>query len=626
MSAAPEFLALQSVVAGRFSLAHEIGRGGMGIVFLAHDVVLERPVAIKLLAPSVAARIGMRRRFLREARIAAQCFHPHIVPIHSVEEAGDLAFFVMAYVRGETLAERLARTGPLPASEVRRIGREVGWALGYAHDRGVVHRDVKPENILLEDGSSRALIADFGIALHDDPTRTPASGEIAGTARFMAPEQALGEPVDGRADLYALGVTLHLAATGRYPFEAASSVALLARQSLGDAPSVRVVNPALPASLADAIDRCLARRADERFPSAAAFVAALEPGVLEVPVSPSLMRIRNSSDSALTGWAWAQVFQFTTRILMFGETSAIGVGMVNTLGVGVAIVTFVAAALRGIEALTLARRALRAGQPASEVADALAGAPSASEPTAAPTWGSRAQGFAVTALGIGLAYSQGSLSSVRYGDALSDFVQVALLVLPPFLIGRGIATTLRRSSLTGWLQHRVRVPLARRLTRMLGGVMTTGPGRRALAPFGHTEIMLEQAAEAIFARLPASLRESLRAVPTAAAALAREADQLREQDGQLAAKERAVRAESGVDRDGELRTIAAARAAVRARLSTAIAALETIRMDLLRLDTGTAITGLTVQLDVVRDLQRRVDAEAEVRDVLYRADAELTPV
>ncbi|HSC98677.1 MAG TPA: serine/threonine-protein kinase, partial [Casimicrobiaceae bacterium] len=195
-------------------------------------MALERPVAIKVLAPSLAARHDMRARFLREARIAAQCFHPHIVPIHAVEEAEDLAWIVMAYVRGETLADRLRRSGPLDADEVRRLAREVGWALSYAHQRGVVHRDIKPENLLIDASTDRYVIADFGIALGNDQLVTPAGGAVPGTARYMAPEQAFGEAVDGRADLYALGVTLFVAATGRAPFEAPTAMALVTQHAM----------------------------------------------------------------------------------------------------------------------------------------------------------------------------------------------------------------------------------------------------------------------------------------------------------------------------------------------------------------------------------------------------------
>src|SRR3954468_23664202 len=160
----PLFLEFQSAVVGRYSLERELGRGGMGVVYLAREVRLDRPVAIKLLPPELAAQERLRDRFLREARTAARLSHPYIVPIHAVDEAGDFVFYVMAYVDGETLAQRVAARGPLAAADATRIMREVAWALAYAHAQGVVHRDVKPANILLERGTERAMVTDFGIA------------------------------------------------------------------------------------------------------------------------------------------------------------------------------------------------------------------------------------------------------------------------------------------------------------------------------------------------------------------------------------------------------------------------------------------------------------------------------
>ena len=247
----------------------------MGIVYLARDVALERPVAIKVLAPALAARRDMRERFLREARTAAQCFHPHIVPIHAVEEADDLAWIVMAYVRGETLAARLRRTGTMPADELRRLAREVGCALSYAHQCGIVHRDITPENLLIVASTGRYVIADFGIAHLIDQHITPVGGSVAGTARYMAPEQALGEAIDGRADLYALGVTLFIAVTGRAPFDGKSALALVAEHMTQIVPSVRSFAPTVPLPLARAIDRCLAKRPDDRFVDAGQFLAAM---------------------------------------------------------------------------------------------------------------------------------------------------------------------------------------------------------------------------------------------------------------------------------------------------------------------------------------------------------------
>jgi serine/threonine-protein kinase len=161
-----EFLDLQAALAGEYSLQRELGRGGMGVVYLARDVQLDRDVAIKVLPTHLARTPAARERFLREARMAAGLSHPHIVPIHRVSEIGGFVFFVMSYVEGETLGERLRRSGPLSAVDATRVMREVAWALAYAHGRGLVHRDVKPDNILLEAGSGRALVTDFGIA-HD---------------------------------------------------------------------------------------------------------------------------------------------------------------------------------------------------------------------------------------------------------------------------------------------------------------------------------------------------------------------------------------------------------------------------------------------------------------------------
>src|SRR5262245_17284615 len=176
-SSRAEFLALQETVAGRYFIERELGRGGMGVVYLARDVALDRPVAIKLLPPELAATSELRARFIREARTAAQLSHPHIVPIHAVEEHASIVFFVMSYIEGETLGERVRRAGPVGSSEATRIMQEVAWALAHAHARGIVHRDVKPDNILLEAESGRAMVTDFGIARASE-SRTPAGGVV----------------------------------------------------------------------------------------------------------------------------------------------------------------------------------------------------------------------------------------------------------------------------------------------------------------------------------------------------------------------------------------------------------------------------------------------------------------
>jgi serine/threonine-protein kinase len=262
----PEVLALQEHLAGRYSVESELGRGGMGLVLLARDVALDRLVAIKMLPDTLAANPDYRRRFLREARTAAGLSHPNIVPIHLVEEHDRQVFFVMGFVDGESLRERVDRSGPVSPRLAMKLMQDVAYALAYAHQRGVVHRDIKPDNIMIEQGTNRALVTDFGIALGRHETDR-GSGEVIGTARYMSPEQAVGEAVDARSDLYALGATFYFALTGRAAFDGAHVQAILASQVTQQAPSVTSTRPEVPERFSAAIDRCLAKDPEERWQS-----------------------------------------------------------------------------------------------------------------------------------------------------------------------------------------------------------------------------------------------------------------------------------------------------------------------------------------------------------------------
>ncbi len=358
-SFSPELLALQDALAGRYSIEHELGRGGMGIVFLARDVALDRLVAIKLLPPELACDRNHRERLIAEARTAAGMSHPNIVPIHSVEEHADLVFFVMGYVDGETLRERVERTGPLSPRYAMKVMQEVAWALAYAHQRGVVHRDVKPDNIMLEEATDRAMVTDFGIAqvgLADDNAPT---GEIIGTARYMSPEQACGENVDGRSDLYSLGATFFYALTGQPPFDAPTVPAMLALQVSGKPPELKTVRPEASDRLAEVIDRCLEKVPDDRIQTGDELAKEIGVARGRTLRAPPLVRsfVRNAEVSTMVIFAVAIGGQTATAGSSGVNISVGGPGLVGTILL--------------IQLVLLARRLLREGYSYDDIRAAL---------------------------------------------------------------------------------------------------------------------------------------------------------------------------------------------------------------------------------------------------------------
>ncbi len=273
-----------SVLAPHYEVDAEIGRGGMGIVYCAKDKRLKRNVAIKLLPPELAFRTDIRSRFLREAETAAQLSHPNIVPIYNVEERDNLVFFIMAFIAGDNLATKLQKEGPMEPGEVRKVLREVADALAYAHKRNVVHRDIKPDNILIDSDTGRAMVTDFGIAraLTDTgDSRLTATGMAIGTPAYMSPEQSAGESdIDGRSDLYSLGVVGYQIACGELPFNAPNTPSMLVKH-LSELPMpVEQKQPDLPADLARAIMIMLEKDPAHRFPDAQSVVVALSSGVM----------------------------------------------------------------------------------------------------------------------------------------------------------------------------------------------------------------------------------------------------------------------------------------------------------------------------------------------------------
>jgi formylglycine-generating enzyme required for sulfatase activity len=252
---------------GNYEALQVLGKGGFGIVLRAFDDVLQRVVALKVLAPEMAATSPARKRFLREARSSAQVRHENVVQVYAVEEQ-PLPYLVMEFIPGETLQQRLDRTGPLEAPEIVRFGRQVAEALAAAHATGLIHRDIKPANVLIESGYERVKVTDFGLARAADDASLTRSGVLAGTPMYMAPEQAKGDRLDHRADLFSLGSVLYVMAAGRPPFRAATTYAVLKRVVEDDPRPIQDVIPEVPRWLCDIIAKLHAKEPEHRFQSA----------------------------------------------------------------------------------------------------------------------------------------------------------------------------------------------------------------------------------------------------------------------------------------------------------------------------------------------------------------------
>jgi serine/threonine-protein kinase len=609
-----EFLALEAAVAGRYVLQRELGRGGMGVVFLAREVALDRPVAIKLLPPALAASPDLRARFLLEARTAAQLAHPHIVPIHAVEEHGDLVFFVMAYVAGRTLADHVRHEGPLAPDAVARIMQEVAWALAHAHEAGVVHRDIKPENILLERGSGRALVADFGIARVAASTPVTGAGRMLGTVQVVSPEQAAGEPVDGRSDLYSLGATAYFALTGRYPFQGDDARRLLAQHMTLPAPPVASLRRGVPAALAAAIDRCLVKTPAARFPTAGALADAV--GVTrEATGVPEVLRrvVREISAFGvdITGYATLAGVAFLTQ-LFIGGRDFMGFGHVYTIAIALVLVSLTA--LRGMSAARLVREAAAEGWTDLDLARAIereARRRSAAEPAPRPGLGASALIYAA-GFGAVLWFWMGpKLAALGTMEGpLAVLIELAGFILPVAL-GR-------------WFGARLEAPrdgkaglFTRFIARFKGRVLFWAARFRRpavdAAADRPTEVVLAEAARDVLRALPDAERRRLVAVDQLLGNLEGDAAALRRRlDGLDDAAARVGDAQAP-RRAAVLRELEEARGETAARLATAVTAIENVRLELLRLRAGLATAdSLTENLAALRQLEARVDAEADL--------------
>ncbi len=630
-----EFLDLQAALAGEYSIQRELGRGGMGVVYLARDVQLDRDVAIKVLPTHLAQDAAARERFVREARTAAGLSHPHIVPIHRVGEvssppANDAAgtrfvFFVMSYVEGETLGERLRTRGPLPPADATRVLREVAWALAYAHGRGIVHRDVKPDNIMLEAGTGRALVTDFGIAHRDGragPDTEP--GKISGTAHFMSPEQAASEPVDGRSDIYALGVVGYLAVSGRLPFDSPNLPALLVRQATEAPPSVMRVAPGLPPGLGAALDRCLARDPAGRFPDGEAMAAALAPTSDARPALPPTLRawLRAQNPLLVPYLGWSGVFGTLTLANLIAWVTGNRPDGPADIVLLAAITSLPLFPIVGFH-LNQARRQFRAGhtlvdlRASLEIArrerietDALAraGVETLAQQLLRVGTAASAIWLAITFVLVQMGVIDETQAGpvILFAPVLSTmlFGAVSNALDVQFIPARirdwwetGIRERLWNSRAGEWLARRLGAP--ERSLAVGGGV------------FRATEVALGLAAGELFAALPKAYREHLAELPATVAALEARAAEARAEVDVVAA----LAPLGSVDAE----VLAARREGAVGNLAESVAALEGIRLGLLRLHAGAGdLAPLTTLMDAARlvgdDMSRLAEARQEAED------------
>ena len=607
------FLAFQLALAGRYSIVRELGRGGMGIVYLAREVHLDRLVAIKLLPPAMAERPQLRERFLREARLAARLSHPHIIPIHAVDQVDGFVYFVMAFVDGETLADRVRHRGPVSASDGVRMLRETAWALGYAHTLGVVHRDVKPDNILIEASTGRALVADFGIAA---VAGDAAADGVSGTPEFMSPEQALGLDVDARSDLYGLGATAFYAFAGRPPFEGRSATEVLARQVTETPPPLASLGLSVPRKLASLVDQCLAKEPAHRPASADALAEQLGRAIEQRRVLPPALRAFVRRNGRMDGWG---TLAYASGLLI---TST---GLAAAFGLPVGFATFVvggAVAPVGF-AVVEARRLLRQGFAHADLAPAFrAELENAREERAV----GRSGGRLLERLASRLVRIAGSFSGIAIPAIVAGLAFPATRVIASSAIPVTVATVIvgivAGTTYLAMLQSRRDVDtefwsamwmgrvgtIAFAAARRLRGAVPTGAAMTHRA----TELSLGLAAEQLYESLPKATRQALGNLPASLERLQHAAQMLRRRYDDLNA---ALEMQRPGDASAEVESLQEERTVVHDKLTGAVGALETIRLNLLRLHAGSVVVeGLTTHLGIAEEVSAEIERMISARD------------
>ena len=606
----PEFFALQEALAGRYSLEGELGRGGMGIVYLAQDVQLDRPVALKVLPQELSQKPEVRDRFLREARTAAKLSHPNIIPIFAVDEVGQFVYFVMAYVAGETLGQRVQQRGPLPPSEGARMLKEIGWALAYAHSQGVIHRDVKPDNILLEEDTGRALVADFGIAGLLEGGAATGVGEIIGTAEFMSPEQSRGAGVDARSDTYSMGVVGFYVLSGTLPFHDDRAAEVLRQHREERPPPLKTVAPHVPSRLARCVDRCLAKEPDARFETASAFSEAVDAALSErrdVPV-PVQNFLNDPIDLPGDGVAYFLFsIAMTTPALFFWleEPEAAGfIGAFAAIYGSFLLASPLALATHRI------RRLLASGNTRADLVAALRSKVQRRREELAYSHGvepssAEKNAFRVAAVaGGGIVAGFAALSGwIPYSDVWAFVLPASVLA---GAISLSVGTTRRARRIDAKAERRFKFwkgTLAKWLFKVAG----IGLKRKAIPmrpTHRPTELQIGFAVDALYEQLPKAVRSGLGDVPSVARHLEADAQKLRQTLEALNDAHAAARV-AGDEIPADLQDV---RETTEKHLADAVAALETIRLGLLRLTTGSgSVESLTTDLAAAADVGDEID-------------------
>jgi serine/threonine-protein kinase len=586
-----DLLALQNALAGEYAIDKELGRGGMGIVYLARDVELDRNVAIKVLPPEFSVRPELRERFLREARTSAKLSHPNIVPVHRADDVGGFVFFVMAYVDGETLGQRVRGRGPLTPAQAARTFREVAWALAYAHARGVIHRDVKPDNILLERDTGRALVTDFGIALRSDAGALTDEGNVMGTAQFMSPEQAAGEVLDGRSDLYSLGVVGYFALTGNLPFDGPTVQSILAKHLTKPHPPL-IGRPGIPDALAKAVDKCLGKTPADRWLTGEALADAIGDATPAAQTIPAPIRVWLTKGGWMgpLGAVW---YVFWMLDLFDGAFLNWPTFFAGILPVG----------LYALVNGALARRALDAGFGYEDLIAGLRQELEAQreerrfdvgrEPPLAfkiIRWITYAAWASIAGTLGYLVLNASPLTGLqlleKYGAQMAWVVLTALAgsVFGMMYPGRRLSDRNWFGALRWKFWHG---PLGRALVRVAG--MGGNARTRATSVHRPTEIAIGLAAEDLYDALPRELQHRFKELPRVVRHLEDEAQAIRGRMTVLANTASTVASPApGNAGEGErlLADLTVAREREQQRLTSALAALEAIRLDLLRLSAG----------------------------------------